>query len=143
MSAESHHAACLCGAVAITVIGPLAAPDACHCSQCRKQSGHYAAFTSCQNADLKFTSESTLAWYRASASAGREAGLINLLVALLVYVTYSNLISLVQAWIAGQKLSFSVGSWVLHAAVLALAGVLFWRRTTLPRWSLRRLVARA
>jgi len=71
MSAESHHAACLCGAVAITVIGPLAAPDACHCSQCRKQSGHYAAFTSCQNADLKFTSESTLAWYRASASAGR------------------------------------------------------------------------
>ncbi len=44
---------------------------ACHCSQCRKQSGHYAAFTSCQNSDLTFTSNSTLAWYRASASAGR------------------------------------------------------------------------
>ncbi len=78
-----------------------------------------------------------------SAINPRVGRSINLLVALLVYVTYSNLISLVQAWIAGQKLSFSVGSWVLHAAVLALAGVLFWRRTTLPRWSLRRLVARA
>jgi len=78
-----------------------------------------------------------------SAINPRVGRSINLLVALLVYVTYSNLISLVQAWIAGQKLSFSVGSWVLHAAVLALAGLLFWRRTTLPRWSLRRLVARA
>lgn len=62
---------CLCGGVAFEITGPLRPVIACHCSQCRKQSGHYAAFTSCQNADLKFTSESTLAWYRASASAGR------------------------------------------------------------------------
>jgi len=62
---------CLCGGVAFEISGPLRPVIACHCSQCRKQSGHYAAFTSCQNADLKFTSESTLAWYRASASAGR------------------------------------------------------------------------
>jgi hypothetical protein len=33
--------ACLCGAVSFEVEGKLAAPDACHCSQCRKQSGHY------------------------------------------------------------------------------------------------------
>ncbi|MFT3672551.1 GFA family protein [Aestuariivirga sp.] len=62
---------CLCGGVAFEISGPLRPVIACHCSQCRKQSGHYAAFTSCQNADLTFTSESTLAWYRASASAGR------------------------------------------------------------------------
>ncbi len=68
---------------------------------------------------------------------------INLLLALLLYVTYSNLSSLMQAWIASGRLSFSVGAWVLHAVVLVLTGVLFWRRMTLPRWTLRRLVLRA
>ncbi|MCO5107771.1 MAG: LPS export ABC transporter permease LptF [Burkholderiaceae bacterium] len=77
-----------------------------------------------------------------SAINPRVGRSINLLVALLLYVTYSNLISLVQAWIAGEKLPFSIGAWALHVIVLALAGVLFWRRTTLPRWPLRRLVLR-
>jgi hypothetical protein len=36
---------CLCGAVSFEVTGTLAPPDACHCSQCRKQSGHYLAST--------------------------------------------------------------------------------------------------
>ncbi len=78
-----------------------------------------------------------------SAINPRVGRSINLLVALLVYVTYSNLTSLVQAWISGEKLSFGIGAWVLHAAVLALAGLLFWRRMTLPRRPLRRLVSRA
>ena len=30
---------CLCGAVHFEVRGPLGPPDACHCTQCRKQSG--------------------------------------------------------------------------------------------------------
>ena len=50
---------------------------------------------------------------------------------------------LVQAWIAGGRLSFGIGAWILHLAVLGLAALLFWRRMTLPRWSLRRLVLRA
>lgn len=77
-----------------------------------------------------------------SAINPRVGRSINLLVALLVYVTYSNLTSLVQAWISGEKLSFGIGAWALHAAVLALAGLLFWRRMTLPRRPLRRLVWR-
>jgi len=40
-----HKGSCLCGAVSFVVAaelgGDLGAPDACHCSQCRKQSGHY------------------------------------------------------------------------------------------------------
>lgn len=36
---------CLCGAVSFEVAGALAAPDACHCSQCRRQSGHVWAST--------------------------------------------------------------------------------------------------
>jgi len=78
-----------------------------------------------------------------SAMNPRVGRSINLLVALLVYVTYSNLISLVQAWIGSERVSFGVGAWVLHAAVLALTAVLFWRRTRLPRWTLGRLVLRS
>lgn len=62
---------CLCGGVAFEVTGPLRPVVACHCTQCRKQSGHFGAFTSCNNTDLHFTSDKTLAWYRASDSAGR------------------------------------------------------------------------
>lgn len=71
--------------------------------------------------------------------AGRS---INLIVALLVYVTYTNLISLSQAWIAQGRVGFESGVWVIHAAVLTLCALLFWRRLTLPRspWRfLRRL----
>ena len=32
---------CLCGAVRFEVEGELPAPNGCHCSQCRKTSGHY------------------------------------------------------------------------------------------------------
>jgi hypothetical protein len=62
---------CLCGGVAFTVTGPLRPVVACHCTQCRKQSGHYGAFTACADADLLFTAQDTLAWYSASASAKR------------------------------------------------------------------------
>lgn len=37
---------CLCGAVRFRVEGPLPAPIACHCEQCRRRSGHFAASTS-------------------------------------------------------------------------------------------------
>lgn len=62
---------CLCGGVAFTITGPLRPVVACHCSQCRKQSGHYGAFTACADADLQFTARGTLSWYSASASAKR------------------------------------------------------------------------
>ena len=35
-----HKGACLCGAVSFEVEGDLHPPDACHCTQCRKTSGH-------------------------------------------------------------------------------------------------------
>lgn len=63
--------ACLCGGVSFEISGPLRPVVGCHCSQCRKQSGHFGAFTACDSADLKFTADATLAWYRASDNAGR------------------------------------------------------------------------
>jgi hypothetical protein len=40
-----HRGSCLCGAVSFEVDGELPPPDACHCTQCRKQSGHFFAST--------------------------------------------------------------------------------------------------
>jgi hypothetical protein len=62
---------CLCGGVAFEINGPLRPVVMCHCTQCRKQSGHVGAFTACDQPDLKFISQATLSWYRASETAGR------------------------------------------------------------------------
>ena len=43
---------CVCGAVTFEVAGELAPPDACHCSQCRKQSGHLWASAHVPDQDL-------------------------------------------------------------------------------------------
>ena len=52
----------------------------------------------------------------------------NLVFALLTYMTYSNLISVSQAWVAQGKLSFHVGWWAVHLAMLLLLLALFYRR---------------
>jgi lipopolysaccharide export system permease protein len=72
---------------------------------------------------------------------------LNLLVAVLVYVIYNNLTSVIQAWIIQQRVSFAVGVVATHAVVLAIAAWLFWRRTSLtrlmPRWPRRTRAASA
>jgi hypothetical protein len=62
---------CLCGAVAFEVRGELTPPTACHCSQCRRQTGHYMVSSSAERADLHVTKDDGLAWYRSSDTAQR------------------------------------------------------------------------
>ena len=62
---------CLCGAIKYTINGPLRDVTACHCSQCRKQSGHYYAATSAADADLIIEGGDNLTWYEASDDAKR------------------------------------------------------------------------
>ncbi|MCL4747450.1 MAG: LPS export ABC transporter permease LptF [Burkholderiaceae bacterium] len=62
---------------------------------------------------------------------------INLIVALLIYVTYSNLLSLTQAWVAQERLPFSLGVWLIHAVLLAGVAALFWRRIRIARPAIR------
>lgn len=62
---------CLCGGVTFEITGPMRQVVACHCSQCRKQSSHFAAFTACDDADLTLTGKESLAWYAASNEAKR------------------------------------------------------------------------
>ncbi len=62
---------CLCGAVTFAIDGPLRPVIACHCIQCRKQTGTYMSATSCADKDLSFTQERGLKWYRSSGEAQR------------------------------------------------------------------------
>ena len=62
---------CLCGAVRFEIHGPLRDSLACHCSQCRKSSGHYWSATRCLRADLNLVQDDGLAWYRSSEHARR------------------------------------------------------------------------
>ena len=62
---------CLCGAVGVEVMGDLAAPAACHCSQCRKHSGHYWAATEVPTDRLTITGEENVGWYQSSEKVRR------------------------------------------------------------------------
>ncbi len=57
--------------------------------------------------------------------AGRS---MNLVLALLVYMIYSNLLSIVQALIAQSRLGLVSGLWGVHAMMFALLLILFYRR---------------
>ncbi len=64
-----HKGSCLCGAVTFTVEGELPAPDACHCTMCRKTSGHYFASCDVPRERVKICGEP--AWYRSSEKVRR------------------------------------------------------------------------
>jgi len=71
MTDARFRGSCLCGACAYEVHGPLRNVIACHCTQCRKQTGHYLAATNAQLADFRLLSSDSLRWYRASPRAQR------------------------------------------------------------------------
>jgi lipopolysaccharide export system permease protein len=67
---------------------------------------------------------------------GRSA---NMLIAILVYAIYSNMISVSQAWVAQGKLSFGVGVWLAHAVMLVPLLLLFYKRIVVRMpWQRRR-----
>ncbi len=60
--------------------------------------------------------------------AGRS---VNLMIALLTYVVYSNLLSVSVARVAQARLDFSIGAWAVHAAMVLLLVFLFAQRMQL------------
>ena len=68
---QVKHGSCVCGAVRYAVEGPLRAVIACHCVECRKQSGHFVAATAAADADLSIEGAEYLTWYAASDRAKR------------------------------------------------------------------------
>lgn len=57
--------------------------------------------------------------------AGRSA---NMLLAVFVYMVYSNLLSISQAWVAQGRISFLLGLLAVHLLMAALLPLLFYRR---------------
>ncbi|WP_269929573.1 GFA family protein [Aminobacter sp. HY435] len=68
---NSSKGACLCGAVSFLTRGPLRGVVYCHCTQCRKQSGHYYAATSVDDGQLEIKGSENITWYAASGFARR------------------------------------------------------------------------
>ncbi len=62
---------CLCGAVRYEVAGPLTDVHACHCGQCRRQSGHFVVAASARRADFTLNENGALKWFRSSDVAER------------------------------------------------------------------------
>ncbi|WP_292062191.1 hypothetical protein [Mesorhizobium sp.] len=53
------------------IAGKLAEPIACHCSQCTRTSGNFAAMAACRSEDIRLIASSTLTWYRSSPNVER------------------------------------------------------------------------
>lgn len=61
--------------------------------------------------------------------AGRS---LNLILALLIYMIYSNFMSIAQAWVAQERLSPAIGLWPVHAGVVLVLAYFFHHRMSLP-----------
>jgi hypothetical protein len=59
---------CLCGAVRYEIRGPLRDVLVCHCSECRRWSGHFFAATSAQKSDLVLVESDALRWIESPES---------------------------------------------------------------------------
>jgi hypothetical protein len=62
---------CLCGAVRYEVRGTLRPVVLCHCTQCRRTTGHFLATTAARHADFRLLTEQSLEWYDSSPEARR------------------------------------------------------------------------
>ncbi len=63
--------------------------------------------------------------------AGRS---FNLVLALVLYMIYNNMISVTNAWVGQGKMSPGIGLWGLHALMMLIAALLFYKRMNLFSW---------
>ncbi|MFZ1726798.1 MAG: GFA family protein [Albidovulum sp.] len=69
-SSHVHHGSCLCGGVSFEMTDPCGI-SVCHCSQCRRTSGHIWAATSVPLGDFHLIRAETLRWFPSSPEAQR------------------------------------------------------------------------
>lgn len=62
---------CLCGAVRYAVSGPMRHVVACHCTQCRRTTGHFMAATAAKRSDFHLVRSEALQWYASSEGSRR------------------------------------------------------------------------
>ena len=66
-----HKGSCVCGSVTFEVAAELGAPDACHCVQCRKWTGHFLSCADVPRAALTIDGADNITWYRSSEKVRR------------------------------------------------------------------------
>ena len=71
MKKLSLKASCLCGGIQFKTKGYHRNIQNCHCAQCIKTHGNYAAYTCVQEKNIKFLKKRTLKWFRSSKKAKR------------------------------------------------------------------------
>ena len=62
---------CNCGAVKFCANGPLRPIVACHCAQCRKQTGHFMAASAALTQNFELTETRGLKWYQSGKQTRR------------------------------------------------------------------------
>jgi lipopolysaccharide export system permease protein len=60
------------------------------------------------------------------------------MLAALLYMLYTNLVSIFQAWVAQQKVGVTFGMWAVHAAMLAVVAMMFYWRLSMRPLRLRK-----
>ena len=70
-NADITHGACLCGSVRFSVRGALRPIVFCHCGQCRRAQGQFAAYTAAPPESIELNSEAPLKWFDSSVHARR------------------------------------------------------------------------
>ena len=69
---DIRNGSCLCGSVRYTISGCLSNVTACHCRQCRKQTGHYYAAARADESQFQISdAKGLIKWYRSSDEASR------------------------------------------------------------------------
>jgi hypothetical protein len=66
-----HTGSCLCGAVTFEVAGALPAPDGCHCTRCRRWTGHFLVSTDVPRAALTVRGAEKVTWFCSSEKVRR------------------------------------------------------------------------
>ncbi len=69
--------------------------------------------------------------------AGRS---LNLIMAIVLYMAYSNMVGVATSWVGQGKISLMAGMWAVHGMMAALLVVLFYKRLAVYSW--RRLLRR-
>ena len=68
---RSLNSSCLCNGISLKIKGEFRPVINCHCIQCAKTHGNYAAYTSVLEENIVFKSKKTLKWYKSSTKAKR------------------------------------------------------------------------
>ncbi|UYN99305.1 MAG: GFA family protein [Devosia sp.] len=66
-----HRGSCACGAVQFEVSGDLPEASACHCTKCRKHTGHFEAGVDVARSRLAVSGGDAITWYFSSEAVRR------------------------------------------------------------------------